>query len=54
MSPAERIMREALEKLRLHGTPWWREQWGTPAHVANEALNASDQYIADAYNARQA
>jgi hypothetical protein len=46
---AARIMREALEKLRLHGSPFWREEWGTPSHLANEALNATD-----AYNEKQA
>lgn len=34
--------RVALERIRLHGSPWWRDEWGTPASIANQALNAGD------------
>ena len=41
------IERTALEKIRLHGSMWWRDEWGTPAKVANEALLAADGEYAD-------
>jgi hypothetical protein len=42
-SESEEIMRTALEKLRLYGSSWWRESWGTPSKVANDALNEADR-----------
>lgn len=37
------IHREALEKIRLHGSLWWKDKWGTPAKIAHDALNAGDR-----------
>jgi hypothetical protein len=34
------VMREALDKIRLYGSPFWDEDWGTPAKIANDALAA--------------
>jgi hypothetical protein len=37
------IERTALEKIRLHGSSFWRDEWGTPARVAHDALNEADR-----------
>lgn len=41
-APQETPEREALQRIRLHGSPWWRDEWGTPAKVASDALDAAD------------
>ena len=35
------IEREALLRIRLHGSQWWHDEWGTPQKIANDALNAA-------------
>lgn len=42
MTEAEKIMHEALEKIRLHNSLWWKYEWGSPAKIANEALLKAD------------
>jgi hypothetical protein len=37
------VMREALDKIRLYGSPFWDEDWGTPAKIANDALAANEE-----------
>jgi hypothetical protein len=44
---SESVLRTALEKIRLHGSPMWQTKWGTPSGLANAALNDADMLDAD-------
>lgn len=45
MTEAEKIMHEALEKIRLFGSLWWKDSWSPPSKIANEALNKADSTV---------
>lgn len=40
------VLRTALEKIRLYGSPWWKDSWPSPASIANAALLDDDAYLA--------
>lgn len=47
VADSNRIMHEALEKIRLHGSVFWNDRWGRPSHIANDALNESNGKLPD-------
>lgn len=40
------IEREALQRIRLYGSLAWRDDWPSPATIANDALLAADREYA--------
>ena len=38
-------LRIALQKIRLHGSLWWKDEWGSPTDIANAALLADDEFL---------
>lgn len=35
---------EALETIRLYGSPWWKPEWDDPSKIASEAMNKAARY----------